>query len=528
MNGKRIFLRCSHTGNNFPEGIQVCADPDLMRRDFIMAKASGLNAVRFISGYSQTEQLNFCDEIGLMVYQEPSSGWLLEDSDQVKELYLENLLTLIKRDRSHPCVVIWGLLNETPHRPPVGAAFDVAVNCLPEIYALDKTRLVLLGSGRFDGYLNIGSFSNPFSAKWCCIWNEENENSTEQISWKNGDPGAFFHKVGDVHAYPRVPHSQDHINTLRHAGTQGRALFMSEYGVGSMFDVIWLCRKYEQRKTRTDMPDYRWIRMMADNFLIDWKKYGFDSIYAFPIDLMRESASLHSRQRAITFDIVRSNPKYNGYSITGLLDHAICGEGLWTLFREWKPGIADAMQNGLAPLKWCLFMSSTHVYPGKEFTIEGVLADEDVLSSRIYHVTVRIKGKQGIVYENNYILNNEIPHTGFAVRVFKENVSLNVPSGEYELHAEISEGAAATDGYMKFYVTDIEKTDIVSTEISVWGVNPALQEFVNTKGIQTTEFDLDVSYDKHMILIGNPPEEEKLQDGKKYINLLMKDARQQP
>ena len=42
------------------------------------------------------------------------------------------------------------------------------------------------------------------------------------------------------------------------------------------------------------------------------EQYKFDDFYAFPIDLMRESACLHSRQRAITFDIVRSNPKFNG------------------------------------------------------------------------------------------------------------------------------------------------------------------------------------------------------------------------
>lgn len=520
LNGKRIFLRCSHTGNNFPEGIQVCIDPELMRRDFILAKASGLNAVRFISGYSQTEQLDFCDEIGLMVYQEPSSGWLLEDSSQVKELYLENLLTLIKRDRSHPCIVIWGLLNETPHHPPVGAAFDIAVNSLPDIYLLDKTRLVLLGSGRFDGHLNIGSFSNPFSEKWNCIWNAENENSTEQINWKDGDPGAFFHKVGDLHGYPRMPHSQEHINLLRQAGSQSRALFISEYGVGSMFDVIWLCRKFEQRGTRADMPDYRWIRMMADNFLADWHKYKFDDIYAFPIDLMRESARLHSRQRAITFDIVRSNPKFNGYSITGLLDHAICGEGLWTLLREWKSGIADVMQDGLAPLKWCLFINPTHVYSGKAFTIEGVLADEDILATRSYYVMVRIKSKQGIVYEKNYILNNEVPHTGFSVQVFQETVLLNVPSGEYELHAEILEGAAATDGFMKFYVTNTDETEIIPSNIYVWGVSCEIKEFLNSRCIQTTEFEEYDGKKKQLILIGNSPESEKASGWTKIYNLI--------
>ena len=158
LNGKRIFLRGSHTGNNFPYGIQVCCDPALMRRDFDMAKAAGLNCVRFISGYSQTEQLDYCDEIGLLVYQEPSSSWLLQDSPMAKELYLENLYTLVKRDRSHPSVVIWGLLNETLSSEPFGMAFEAARDCLDELTEIDNTRLILLNSGRLNGYLGVGFF----------------------------------------------------------------------------------------------------------------------------------------------------------------------------------------------------------------------------------------------------------------------------------------------------------------------------------------------------------------------------------
>ena len=69
LNGKRIFLRSTHTGNHFPIGQQVAVDHDLLRRDLVLAKASGFNAVRFIAGVAWPEQLDFCDEIGLMVYE---------------------------------------------------------------------------------------------------------------------------------------------------------------------------------------------------------------------------------------------------------------------------------------------------------------------------------------------------------------------------------------------------------------------------------------------------------------------------
>lgn len=76
-------------------------------------------------------------------------------------------------------------------------------------------------------------------------------------------------------------------------------------------------------------------------------------------DMLRDSQRLHARQRLIGFDLIRSNPQICGYNLTGLLDHALTGEGLWSFWREWKPGILDALVDGWAPLRWCLFCTLT-------------------------------------------------------------------------------------------------------------------------------------------------------------------------
>ncbi|MBA3710063.1 MAG: glycoside hydrolase family 2, partial [Planctomycetes bacterium] len=133
LNGTRIFLRSSHTGNHFPIGMIVPMDPDLMRRDLLMAKASGFNTVRFIAGMPYPEQLDYCDEIGLMVYEENLSAWLLGDSPQLGSRFDLALREMILRDRNHPCVTIWGLLNETPPN----TTFLHAVASLPLLRSLD-------------------------------------------------------------------------------------------------------------------------------------------------------------------------------------------------------------------------------------------------------------------------------------------------------------------------------------------------------------------------------------------------------
>ena len=152
INGKRIYLRCSHTGNCCPIGLEMPHDPDYLRRDLINQKMMRFNAIRFISGVPKRYQLDLADEIGLMVYEEPYAAWLLGDSPKMKERYNESVFGMIRRDRNHPSVTIWGLLNETSDGP----VFRHAVEILPEVRKLDSTRVVMLNSGRFDNASGIG------------------------------------------------------------------------------------------------------------------------------------------------------------------------------------------------------------------------------------------------------------------------------------------------------------------------------------------------------------------------------------
>jgi beta-galactosidase/beta-glucuronidase len=144
LNGRRIWLRSSHTGNCCPIGLEIPHDPDLLRRDLLNAKVMGFNAIRFIAGVAKRYQLDLADEIGLLVYEESYAAWCLADSPRMADRYRDSVLGMVLRDRNHPSVAIWGLLNETPEGP----VFRRAVALLGELRAIDDTRLVMLNSGR--------------------------------------------------------------------------------------------------------------------------------------------------------------------------------------------------------------------------------------------------------------------------------------------------------------------------------------------------------------------------------------------
>ena len=168
LNGHRVFWRSAHTGADSPGSIRLPHDPDLLRRDLLSLKMSGFNAVRFISTQPPRYQLEMCDEIGLMVYEENYSSWMYQDSPQMAERMTRSLTGMLLRDRNHPSIVIWGLLNETGQ----GNVFRQAVASLPLVRSLDNSRIVLLGSGRFDtigNYLNGLELWKPESGFAPCV-----------------------------------------------------------------------------------------------------------------------------------------------------------------------------------------------------------------------------------------------------------------------------------------------------------------------------------------------------------------------
>jgi hypothetical protein len=503
LNGKRIILRSTHTGNHVPIGQVVPQNPDLMRRDFLMAKVAGYNCVRFIAGMGFSEQMDFCDEIGLMVYEECLAGWSLADSPRMSERFERSVREMILRDRNHPSITIWGLLNETGDGP----VFRQAVKTLPMVRELDDTRLVLLSSGRWDCHPDIGSLSNPGSSTWEYEWGIEGPDAKAVPNTWDMNHGGYFDKMGDAHAYPGTPHPPVTYKFLRNLGSDTKPVFLSEYGVGSMLDVVRGSRWFEQMHAREDLPDVTLFRTIAQKLEADWKRWGFENVYPFTQDLLRDSQRLHTRQRLLGFDLIRSNPKICGYNLTGMLDHAVTGEGLWTFFREWKPGCAEALNDGWAPLRWCLFADPMNGYSGRKFKLEAVLANEDVLSPGEYPVTLRVSGKTGTVWEKKVTAKIPTPPASqdgpLAVSVFCGEVKLNAPTGEYEFGAYMERGGAPFGGRLKFHISDPAGLPKVKPAISIWGLDPKTENWLGTQGVRYKPFGKTASKNREVILVGD-------------------------
>jgi hypothetical protein len=507
LNGKRIFLRSTHTGNHVPIGQVVPLDNDFLRRDLVYLKASGFNTARFISGMAYAEQLDLCDELGLMVYEECLAGWLLGESPQMRERFDRSVREMILRDRNHPSLTIWGLLNETKD----GAVFRHAVEALALVRQLDETRLVLLSSGRWDGQPAIGSACNPGSRAWEHVWGIEAPGApatAAQLTWMDdvAGIGGYLKDAGDAHVYPSTPHPAFAAQTIRNLGHGAKPVFLSEYGIGSLMNIVADYRQYEQVGARPDLFDATLLRQQLEKLTVDWQRFGMDDVYPFVEDMLLESQRLHSRQRLLGFDLIRSNPRICGYNLTGMLDHAYTGEGLWSFWRRWKPGTFDAVSNGWAPLRWCLFVGPQHGFLRRAFTVEAVLANEGVLQPGEYPVRFRLMGPAGVAWEKSTIVrvpSLEGNRGALAIPIVKEEVTLDGPAGAYQFAATMERGGAPDGGRLTCYLSDPDAAPRLQGTVSLWGVDERVTKWLAARGLRCVPLDQQSAAAPEVILVGD-------------------------
>jgi beta-galactosidase len=113
LNGKRLKLFGLNRHQHFPY-LGMSAPGRLQRKDAeILKRDLNCNMVR-CSHYPQSPDfLDACDELGLMVWEEPP-GWQHIGDAVWQDIVMQNVRDMIIRDRNRPSVIVWATrLNET-------------------------------------------------------------------------------------------------------------------------------------------------------------------------------------------------------------------------------------------------------------------------------------------------------------------------------------------------------------------------------------------------------------------------------
>lgn len=177
LNGRRWRPRGTNRHQEYPY-VGYAVPAAAQRRDARRIKEAGFDYVR-LSHYPQSpEFLDACDELGVLVMN-CLPGWQYLGGECFREACYQNAREMIRRDRHHPCVVLWELsLNET--------VMDEAF----------MARLHAIGHEEFPG-----------DQMFTCGWQDRydvfirSRQHGEIHEWRNGDKALVIAEYGDWEFY---------------------------------------------------------------------------------------------------------------------------------------------------------------------------------------------------------------------------------------------------------------------------------------------------------------------------------------
>jgi hypothetical protein len=497
LNGKRILLKGPGYLVHFPAGYTVPLDEDMLRRDVVNMKALGCNFVRMAFGGVPARMLDIFDEMGVLVHQEHFGSWQLEPSPWMLTRWERSLGQIMLRDRNHPSVVQWGLLNETLR----GSLHDHAADAIPFLRKLDPTRIFTINSG---GSARGVTLSNPGCETW--------------------DVGV--RDLLSLHLYAQVPLPSAHLDVLRTGNhperiwgvyaelirepTPNAGIYIGEYGQSGSQNLPEIVARYQWAGHATS-DEARYYRGQQSLFMADWKGWQLSDTWPRTEDYFDDAHREFAEIRKTGETAIRSNPRLVAYTPSHLAaDTSYNASGATDIFREMRPYLSEAYLLANAPLRWCLFAEPASIYRGGRVRLEASLANEDRLPPGEYPARLEVIGPDGKrVFEKTVsvripeaVAGKEPP---FAQAVVSEEIVIDGPPGEYRFVASLAEGGMGRGGNEVFHVAEAAAMPAMPASVVLWGEDPQLAKWLTERGVQVLPFDPANQSKRQVILAAAKP-----------------------
>jgi len=134
-----------------------------LERQIELLKEMGGNAIRTSHNPPAPELLDACDRLGMVVMDEAFDCWARQKTQNDYHLLFadwqeKDVRMLVRRDRNHPCVILWSIGNEIPEQgSPAGVVIGTELAGI--VHSEDTTRPVTAacndGNAAFNGFQKV-------------------------------------------------------------------------------------------------------------------------------------------------------------------------------------------------------------------------------------------------------------------------------------------------------------------------------------------------------------------------------------
>lgn len=356
LNHHPIFIRGVLYQPDYARSLAAPEIDALARKEIEQTKAAGFNLIRVHIKPAPEILLELADELGMLVYEEPSIGWI-KKSAFMKARCEQSVREMILRDRNHPSVVIWGMLNETGNGNYVthGGAQDVKDDLCRLARRLDPSRVVIDDSGGINATREPSRLMRPYREA--------------------------FEEFDDLHIYQRAPVDVLIRDYYAQNGEPGQLVTISEFGFGAPENLPDVLERYGEN--RAQYKDARFLERMLNDIQRGFMERGLDKLFDDFSGFCAAAQQLQCDAARIQMDAMASNPKLAGYCYTQLSDagHEFCA-GFLDRWRRPKP-VMETLTRVQCPLRPLIRMAKTNLKPREECEVSVALFNEEGVSDQV-------------------------------------------------------------------------------------------------------------------------------------------------
>jgi len=344
LNGEPLYIKGVLVQGFYPDTVYTPPSEEWIREEIRAAKDMGFNLLRLHVKLPCPRYLELADEMGILVWEElPHVDVFTSKAERLLE---ETLKAMVLRDRNHPSLIIWGIVNEGWG---VNPADERGRNWLIKAYRLirklDPTRLIVDNSpceGNFHVITDLADYH-----KYVSIPGGE-EKWKEFLTSLSNDPSWTFG--------PKSLRKGDEPALVSEFGTWGLPSLNNLFKGGKR--PWWFSSS--------------WNSNTPEGVEIRFKKYRLNEIWEDLEELTKATRRHQLESLKYMVEEIRKRTGITGYIVTQLYDLYWECNGLLNFYREAKLPVKELVklngdllivaEVGRGPNLWCGREFSTTLY----------------------------------------------------------------------------------------------------------------------------------------------------------------------